>query len=432
MAFGLSDVAVGGDHTQTLLAIRFLIGAPLIGSAIALIATPIYFKAPQRVLSLPMLFVGATILAMIAIGDGLIAETYHIGLIFDVVYCSVLARLFFRNACAVVAILCIGYAAVAFTATPLPIHHAVLNTAFLLVLSGLGLAANYLTEAHTRHQYLAARRLRESVRNAQRRKREADEAKAASEARTRLLATMGHEIRNPLTAVIGLASAISDGQLGDTDQQRRLAARIRRNGRHILGILEDVLEFARSEQGALQARPAPIALGTLIDHVRDVVEPLAEDADVDLDTDSVPRDPLIHVDTRLTCQALINLVVNALKFAGTQAEVQMGAQPLPSGGLRLTVTDHGPGMTAAEAAQIFNAFATTDAGRQRGGTGLGLSVVREIARAHGGDVTCNSSPGRGTTMCFDLPAGAVIRTDGTTVASDRTVARPAIQSRVCS
>ena len=412
VAFAIADLAVGGDDLWSLLAIRFGFGVPVTIGAVALIGTRLYFKFPQLILSLPMLVVGASLLAMVAVSEGLAAATYHNGLLLDVVYCAVLLDLFFLNACWVVAVLCAGYGIVAFTATPLPPEHAALNLGFLLSLSVLALAATYLTEARVRTQYMAALQFRETARQAERRRREAAEARAASEARTRLLATMGHEIRNPLTAVVGLARTIAEGHVRSPDRHLDLAARIARNARHTLGIVEDVLEFARSEHGALRARPESHTVGALIDEVRDIVDPLANEAGVRVLVDPMPGTTALHVDPRLTRQALINLASNAVKFAGPRGDIRIGAVDRGERGFRFEVVDSGPGMSPEEAARVFDAFATTDAGRRRGGTGLGLAVVRQIARAHGGDVRCDSRPGEGTAMRLDLPASAVVQRAG--------------------
>ena len=226
-------------------------------------------------------------------------------------------------------------------------------------------------------------------------------AEKHSEAKTRFLATLGHEIRTPLTGVLGMAELLADASLDA--QQRRQVDAIQRAGRHLLRLVNDALDLARIEAGRLPLQPAPFAPRALLREVADLLAPLA--AAKDLGFALVVADdvaPVLLGDATRLRQILFNLGHNAIKFCG-RGEVRLDVAALAPSGLRLAVSDDGPGLDDATLARLFRRFEPgSDAGGS-GGSGLGLAICRELTAAMGGTIDVDTAPGRGACFRVTLP-----------------------------
>jgi len=232
-----------------------------------------------------------------------------------------------------------------------------------------------------------------------------EQAMAASAAKTQFLANTSHELRTPLTAILGFAELLLEG--GPTDPQwREHAETIRRSGHHLLTIVADVLDLAKSEAGVLEVHPtrcSPRAIG------QDVVSMLAPSAakkglQLLFETaagvpETIPSDP-----DRLR-QILVNLVGNAVKFT-EQGLVKLRIGRASHGEqVHFAVSDTGAGISPEQQTRLFQPFSQIDATlrRRHGGTGLGLAISRRLARLLGGDLSLTSEVGQGTTFCLELP-----------------------------
>jgi signal transduction histidine kinase/CHASE3 domain sensor protein len=230
------------------------------------------------------------------------------------------------------------------------------------------------------------------------------ELEAASRHKSEFLANMSHELRTPLNAVLGYAELIQDGIYGELpDKIHEVLERIQQNGRHLLGLINDVLDLSKIEAGQLTLSPSSYAMRELALAVASGTEALAREKGLALEVD-VPADlPPGHGDERRITQVLMNLVGNAIKF--TEAGAVSIRVRLEGDRFVVTVADTGPGIDTADQERIFAEFQQVDSSstRKKGGTGLGLAIARRIVELHGGHIWVESTPGQGATFSFTLP-----------------------------
>ncbi|MBW8823836.1 MAG: response regulator, partial [Xanthomonadales bacterium] len=229
-------------------------------------------------------------------------------------------------------------------------------------------------------------------------------AEEASLAKTRFLATLGHEIRTPMTGVLGMSELLESTSLDD--QQRGQVRTIRRAGEHLLKLVDDALDLARIEAGRMELVSAPFDVGALVSDVRDWAAPnalrkgLLFSASVD---DEVA--PALRGDVVRVRQILLNLIGNAIKFT-EHGRIDMHVSRGDAQGIVVEVRDTGPGMNAEQQARLFRRFEQAEGARtaeRYGGSGLGLAISQELASAMGGRITVDSTPGEGTCFRVALP-----------------------------
>jgi len=237
---------------------------------------------------------------------------------------------------------------------------------------------------------------------------------AASRHKSQFLANMSHELRTPLNAILGYTELILDNIYGEVPEKvRDVLNRLQKSGRHLLGLINDVLDLSKIEAGQLVLSLSDYSLKDVVQTITTAVEALAAEKKLALKVTLAPDLPPGHGDERRIAQVLLNLVGNAIKF--TEAgEVRVQAT-LTDGAFLVSVADTGPGIAPADQARIFEEFqqADTSPTRKKGGTGLGLSIARRIVELHGGRLWVESSPGHGSTFRFTLP----VRVDHQTGAS---------------
>jgi signal transduction histidine kinase/putative methionine-R-sulfoxide reductase with GAF domain len=226
----------------------------------------------------------------------------------------------------------------------------------------------------------------------------------ASKHKSQFLANMSHELRTPLNAILGYAELILDNVYGDTPKKmREVLDRIQRNGRHLLGLINDVLDLSKIEAGQLNLSLADYSLKDVVQSVYSAVEALAKEKHIALKVEVPPHLPAARGDERKLTQVLLNLVGNAIKFTDT-GEVAIKAFAA-NGSFTVAVRDTGPGIAEPEQAKIFEEFQQADSSitKKKGGTGLGLAIAKRIVELHGGRLWVESSPGRGSTFSFTVP-----------------------------
>ena len=234
-------------------------------------------------------------------------------------------------------------------------------------------------------------------------------AEQASLAKTRFLATLGHEIRTPMTGVLGMSELLQATPLDD--RQKGYADAIQRAGTHLLRLINDALDLAKIEAGKLELQQVEFDLHALIADVVALMGPVAGKRGLafhDGIAAGVPR--TVRGDPLRLRQILLNLLGNAIKF--TEAgHVSLHVQPLASQGVRLIVGDTGPGINAEQQARLFRRFEQADGARtaaRYGGSGLGLAISQELAVAMDGRIEVDSTPGEGTAFRVRLPLPAAI------------------------
>jgi signal transduction histidine kinase/streptogramin lyase/ActR/RegA family two-component response regulator len=224
-----------------------------------------------------------------------------------------------------------------------------------------------------------------------------------SEAKSRFLATLGHEIRTPMTGVLGMAELLQAGEL--QPRQRQQAQAIQRAGEHLLRLVNDALDLARIEAGKLTLEDAPFDLHELLDEVAALLQPLAQAKGLAFHLQRAPGTPRgLCGDAARVRQILLNLASNAIKFTDS-GEVCLRSDAAVDG-VRFEVSDTGEGMDAGQLARLFRRFeqAGSITGEQRrNGSGLGLAICKELAAAMDGDIQACSIPGEGTSFHVHLP-----------------------------
>jgi PAS domain S-box-containing protein len=245
-------------------------------------------------------------------------------------------------------------------------------------------------------------------------------AEVASRAKSQFLANMSHELRTPLNAILGYTELILDDTYGEVPEKiREVLDRVEKSGRHLLGLINDVLDLSKIEAGQLSLAVAPYSMADVVHSVFLAVESLAAEKRLDLRVALPPDLPPARGDERRITQVLLNLVGNAIKFtdAGYVAVEVTAAE----GWFTVAVRDTGPGIAPEAQQKIFEEFQQEDSSntRKKGGTGLGLSIARRIIELHGGRLRVESAPQAGSTFSFTIPVAIERRRQQLPVAVER-------------
>ena len=226
----------------------------------------------------------------------------------------------------------------------------------------------------------------------------------ASQHKSQFLANMSHELRTPLNAILGYTELILDSIYGDVPQKMRsVLERVHSNGKHLLGLINDVLDLSKIEAGQLTLSLHDYSIKDVVHSVFTVVEPLATEKSLALKVDLPNNLPTAHGDERRLTQVLLNLVGNAIKFTEAgEVEIKAAAS---NGAYTLSVRDTGPGINPADHQKIFEEFQQADGSstKSKSGTGLGLSIAKRIVGMHGGQIWVASEPGCGSTFFMNVP-----------------------------
>ena len=226
----------------------------------------------------------------------------------------------------------------------------------------------------------------------------------ASQHKSQFLANMSHELRTPLNAILGYTELITDGVYGaPPEKMQAVLKRVESNGKHLLGLINAVLDLSKIEAGQLTLDLADYSLQDVARTVYGAVEALAADKKIAFKVEVAPNMPRGHGDERRLTQVLLNLVGNAIKFT-EQGEVAIKASAT-NGSFEVAVRDTGPGIAASDQAKLFQEFQQADNSitRKKGGTGLGLAISKRIIEMHGGRIWVESVAGQGSTFSFMLP-----------------------------
>ena len=233
------------------------------------------------------------------------------------------------------------------------------------------------------------------------------ELEIASQHKSQFVANMSHELRTPLAAILGYAELMQEGFYEPLGKKSTDAlTRIRSNGKHLLGLINTVLDIAKIESGQFSLNLGEYAIESVVETVRGATESLAETKKLALKTDVTRKLPVGLGDEQRLTQVLLNLVGNAIKFTDT-GEVRISATAM-NGHFTVAVTDTGPGIPIQELKLVFDQFHQIDNSntKAKGGTGLGLAIAKQIVEMHGGRIWVESMLGQGATFQMQLPIRA--------------------------
>jgi signal transduction histidine kinase len=226
----------------------------------------------------------------------------------------------------------------------------------------------------------------------------------ASQHKSQFLANMSHELRTPLNAILGYTELVIDQIYGEVPEKMAgVLERVQSNGRHLLGLINDVLDLSKIEAGQLTLSVANYSLADVMHTVVSAVESLATEKKLALKLDVPPNLPAARGDERRITQVLLNLVGNAIKFTD-KGEVAIAASAM-NGSFNIAVRDTGPGIAPSDQVKIFEEFQQADNSttKTKGGTGLGLAIAKRIIEMHGGNISVESTLGAGSTFTVKLP-----------------------------
>lgn len=246
------------------------------------------------------------------------------------------------------------------------------------------------------------RRLEESM-------RALDEAnvglRKANQLKDEFLACMSHELRTPLHSILGVAELLAEDLAGPTtERQRQFLDQLLLSGRHLQALINDLLEVSKIESGQLTLVREPVSLQYVIDVSVEMVQKLAEEGGIELVRPTTAATVILDIDERRMVQVLVNLLTNAVKFTPRGGRVTLGIEESASGVL-IEVRDTGIGIAPADQVHLFEAFRQVDSSltRHKGGTGLGLYLVKRLTELHGGTVQLESEQGHGSAFRVTLP-----------------------------
>jgi two-component system, cell cycle sensor histidine kinase DivJ len=236
-----------------------------------------------------------------------------------------------------------------------------------------------------------------------------DEAEGISRAKTQFLANMSHELRTPLNAVIGFSEILNRelfGKLG-TERYRDYARLIHESGQHLLNVVNDILDMSKIEAGSFRVLKEPFAVESLLKSCCELMRHAADKKGLAVSCEIAPGLPELVADKRACKQMLLNLLSNAIKFTEEGGWVEVTAKAA-EGRMEIAVSDNGIGIAEADLTKLGNPFVQADTSYDRSyeGAGLGLSVVKGLAKLHGGSLKLESELGRGSTVTVTLPIDA--------------------------
>ena len=257
-----------------------------------------------------------------------------------------------------------------------------------------------------------------------------DEAQRANAAKSEFLSRMSHELRTPLNAILGFGQLLE--MQAQTDRQRENVSHILSGGRHLLELINEVLDISRIESGKIELVLAPIEVAEVFNEASALIQPLAAKRNVHVGRCSGQAcDGVVQADRQRLKQIVLNLLSNAVKYNRPGGTVSLSCDPATTPGqLRLSVSDTGPGLTSADVSKLFVPFERLGAERSGvEGTGIGLALAKRLVEAMGGTIGVESTPGRGSTFYVELPFSDTLATgfdNPVTPMQDQAASGPAV------
>jgi two-component system cell cycle sensor histidine kinase PleC len=238
-------------------------------------------------------------------------------------------------------------------------------------------------------------------------------AETASSAKSRFLATMSHELRTPLNAILGFSEVMKSEMFGplENPKYQEYAGNILESGKHLLHLINEILDLTRIESGRYELHEEPVRLADVADECHRLLKLRADSKAIDIVEEGDPDLPVVWADQRALRQICLNLMSNALKFTPKGGRITLSVGGMPDGGQYLAVRDTGPGIPAEEIPKVLQAFGQGALAHQtaEGGAGLGLTIVQNLIELHGGNLVLTSELRKGTDARVVLPGYRVLR-----------------------
>jgi two-component system cell cycle sensor histidine kinase PleC len=238
-------------------------------------------------------------------------------------------------------------------------------------------------------------------------------AETANSAKSRFLATMSHELRTPLNAILGFSEVMKAEMFGplENPKYREYTDNILESGKHLLHLINEILDLTRIESGRYELHEEPLRLADVIDECHRLLKLRADSKGIEIIEATTSDLPVVWADQRAMRQICLNLMSNALKFTPKGGQVTLSVGQMPDGGQYLSVADTGPGIPADEIPKVLQAFGQGTLAQQtaEGGAGLGLAIVQNLIELHGGSLLLRSELRKGTDAKVVLPGYRVLR-----------------------
>ena len=230
-------------------------------------------------------------------------------------------------------------------------------------------------------------------------------AEEANRTKSEFLANMSHELRTPLNSIIGFSTILKDKKHGDLNEnQTRYISNVLKSGKHLLELINDILDISKIEAGRMGYEPENVNLSEIVGEVVTLMLPMAHKKDIELTSNIEPEDIEIFADKIKFKEIMYNLLSNAIKFTPQNGKVAITSQ-LVSDNIEISISDNGIGIPDEKYQSIFEPFKQLDSSstRKYGGTGLGLAIVKRYVKMHGGSIRVESEPGKGSTFTLAIP-----------------------------
>jgi signal transduction histidine kinase len=234
---------------------------------------------------------------------------------------------------------------------------------------------------------------------------------AANQHKSEFLANMSHELRTPLNAVIGFSEVLKERMFGElNDKQAEYVDDIHSSGRHLLSLINDILDLSKIEAGRMELEPSEFSLPDMLQSTLVLLRERATNHDITLSLEVAPQIGMITADERKVKQVMLNLLSNAVKFTPDGGSVAVRAATTDHA-IEIAVTDTGIGIAPEDQAAVFDEFKQVgrDSARKAEGTGLGLALTKKFVELHGGAIRVESVLGKGSTFAFTLPLADAAR-----------------------
>jgi signal transduction histidine kinase len=399
----LAAITVFISPTRTFLQTgTFTMPSPTLLIALAIIVfsyvisrTPYYWWGAITVIAVPYLAVGASVLA----SSTATTTTAYFFLSISVMLASLLMS---ARDTLIAGAIAIGLALVLMTVKPLPSGTVDLTVvSFILMMTGTTSLVSSIRDRNLRALETSQQELREQFIETERAR---EQAERSDKVKSAFLASMSHELRTPLNAIINFTRYVAKGSLGAVNEQQiETLNEVVDSARHLLNLINDVLDMSKIEAGSLKLFVEDnIELQPIVDSVASTGKSLLAEKPVTIQVEMADNLPKIRGDRQRIMQILLNIMSNACKFT-EDGSIQVRTS-LQNGDVVFAITDTGPGISTEDMASVFEAFKQTHSGlRQGGGTGLGMPISKNLAEAHGGRLWVESQPDKGATFFVALP-----------------------------